>query len=131
MQESVQQFLREFNRVKKDYRFIDLNIVAVRWTNYWLNICTRVTLLTDRTQRRKINVPKDLPDNLKIVSAVLPIDDLEIILIIFESGFYNFEGEIIGYNRLDPSSKPTIPVYPYFSINKRDSSKQILPKFDS
>ena len=90
MQESVQQFLREFDRVKKDYRFIDLNIVAVRWTNYWLNICTRVTLLTDITQRRRINVPKDLPDNLKIVSAVLPIDDLEKILNIFEFGYLNF-----------------------------------------
>ena len=83
-------------------------------------------LLTDITQRRRINVPKDLPDSFKIVRLFYQSMILEKILNIFEYGYYNFNGEDFVISLRIPHPKPTYPLYPYFSINKRDSSKQVL-----
>jgi len=124
MKEPIQKFLEAISPLRKDYATIDVRVVAFRWKEHWMNLCTRAILSPDRPRRYKFIPPSGLRDMFVDIDY-LPIDELDRFLDVFDSGSLVWKDKEVVFKRPEAGGLGA-PYSPSFRVSARRWSRERL-----
>lgn len=124
MQEEANHFLDAIHELRQEYQTVEVRVVAIQWMDLWLNLSTRAILNINATPKRPTVLSKrDVPPNLILNRKIVPIDRLDDLIAIFQTGSLELDANRISYQRFS-GTKPTEPYNCSFSLSDRKASKE-------